>query len=233
MVPAQRAVKRAFDIVFALLCLVLSAWLVLICWAIATVDTRQNGFFTQERVGESGRLFRVVKIRTMRSVPGISTSVTSRNDPRITRLGRFFRRTKLDELPQFLNVLVGQMSFVGPRPEVPGFADRLEGADREILSVRPGITGPATLVFRNEEGLLARCSEPELYNRDVIFREKVRLNREYLRSYSFTRDLVYIAGTLIPSLGRWIAPDFTADGSVAEGKATAKSAARSRAKAVV
>jgi lipopolysaccharide/colanic/teichoic acid biosynthesis glycosyltransferase len=102
------------------------------------------------------------------------------------------RTAKIDELPQLLNVLVGQMSFVGPRPDVPGFADALVGAERVILSVRPGITGPATLRFRNEEEILSLQSDPEAYNREVIFPEKVRLNRQYVESYSFWADLKYI-----------------------------------------
>src|SRR5688572_8920989 len=119
----------------------------------------------------------------------MNTVVTTEHDPRITPLGRWFRKTKLDELPQLINVLLGQMSLVGPRPDVPGFADQLSGEDRIILSVHPGMTGPATLRFRYEEQELARQVNPERYNRDVIYPEKVRLNREYVESYSFTKDI--------------------------------------------
>ncbi|MFP4616422.1 MAG: sugar transferase [Thiohalorhabdus sp.] len=176
--------------------LVLTIWIILPAWVLATLDTRANGFFTQERVGRNGRVFRVVKLRTMRPDSGLDTTVTTGRDPRITRLGRFFRRTKIDELPQLFNVLVGHMSFVGPRPDVPGYADALEGADRVILSVRPGITGPATLAYRDEEVLLEQVEDPERYNREVIFPDKVRLNREYVEDWSFRKDLGYIWRTV-------------------------------------
>ncbi len=171
-------------------------WLILIAFILATIDTRKNGFFIQERVGKDGKLFRVIKIRTMRDMPHIDTSVTKEDDPRITYLGRFWRKTKIDELPQLINVLLGQMSFVGPRPDVPGFADQLTGEDRIILTVRPGITGPATLKFRDEEKLLAQQKDPEKYNREVIWPEKVRLNREYVENYSFWQDLKCIWQTI-------------------------------------
>lgn len=195
--PGNRIAKRTFDIVLAMLGLILCGWLMLIAALLATIDTRQNGFFTQTRVGQDGRLFRTIKIRTMRKVTGVTTTVTSACDPRITRLGRFFRRTKLDELPQLINVLLGQMSFVGPRPDVPGFADQLSGADRVILAIRPGITGPATLAFRHEEQLLAAQADPERYNREVIYPEKVRLNRVYVENYSLRKDLTYLMQTVI------------------------------------
>lgn len=192
----QAALKRGFDLLGAAVGLVLTFWILLLAWVAATVDTRANGFFTQERVGRHGRIFRVIKLRTMRSDEGLTTTVTTGHDPRITRIGRFFRRTKLDELPQLINVLKGDMSFVGPRPDVPGYADALEGADRVILTVRPGITGPATLAYRNEEALLAAVPDPEAYNREVIYPDKVRLNRAYVENWSFWRDLVYIWRTV-------------------------------------
>jgi lipopolysaccharide/colanic/teichoic acid biosynthesis glycosyltransferase len=195
--PGNRIAKRAFDVVLALLGLLVFGWLMLLAAFLATIDTRQNGFFTQTRVGRGGQLFRTIKIRTMRNVPGVTTTVTSARDPRITRLGRFFRRTKLDELPQLINVLLGQMSFVGPRPDVPGFADQLNGADRLILAIRPGITGPATLAFRDEEVLLAAQADPERYNREVIYPEKVRLNRIYIEQYNLRKDLTYLIQTVV------------------------------------
>lgn len=197
LTPGQRVAKRTFDVVGATLGLVLAGWIIVPAFILASLDTRMNGFFTQERIGRDGRRFRIVKIRTMRPVSGIDTSVTSSHDPRITRLGRFFRRTKIDELPQLFNVLLGNMSFVGPRPDVPGFADLLQGDDRVVLTLRPGITGPATLRFRNEEQLLAAQADPERYNREVIYPEKVRLNREYVRNYSLGRDLHYILETIL------------------------------------
>jgi len=132
----------------------------------------------------------------MRPTKQPGTTVTKRGDPRITRLGAFFRRTKIDELPQLWNVLIGQMSFVGPRPDVPGFADKLTGNEREVLKLRPGITGPATLKYRNEEELLAAQSDPEKYNREVIFPDKVRINLDYMRNWSLRKDISYIWQTV-------------------------------------
>ena len=146
----QRFLKRGFDICLSVFGLIVFSWLIIICWLISTIDTKQNGFYTQERVGRNGKIFKIIKIRTMQCVKGMTSVFTIRGDPRITYLGSILRRFKLDEIPQLINVLVGEMSFVGPRPDVVGFADMLQGDDRIILSVRTGITGPATIYFRNE-----------------------------------------------------------------------------------
>lgn len=195
--PAQAVLKRGCDVVGAASGLALTFWLIGLAWLAATLDTRANGFFLQERVGRGGRRFRVIKLRTMRVDPSVSTNVTTARDARITPIGRLLRRAKLDELPQLINVLKGDMSFVGPRPDVPGFADVLEGNDRVILTVRPGITGPATLKYRNEEELLAQVADPEAHNRDVIWPDKVRINREYVTNWSLRGDLYYIWRTVI------------------------------------
>ena len=196
LTPVQAALKRSFDVSLAFSGFLLVWWLILLAWLGATLDTRSNGFFIQERVGQHGRRFRVVKIKTMRPNTSMTTTVTRSGDPRITPLGRFFRKTKLDELPQLWNVLLGQMSFVGPRPDVPGFADALAGPDRAVLSLRPGITGPATLAYRDEEELLAAQPDPERYNREVIYPDKVRLNLEYIRDWSLASDIRYIWRTV-------------------------------------
>ena len=188
--------KRAFDLFFAAFGLVCLWWLVLLAWIAASIDTRSNGLFMQKRVGRNGKIFRVVKIKTMRPMASLDTTVTRRGDPRITTLGTFFRRTKIDELPQLLNVLVGDMSFVGPRPDVPGYADKLQGEERGMLSIRPGITGPATLKYRNEEKILAAQADPEAYNREVIWPDKVRTNLDYIRDWSLCRDIQYILQTV-------------------------------------
>ena len=193
----QAVLKRGFDVFGASIGLALTFWLIALAWLAATIDTRANGFFIQRRVGRHGRTFPVIKLRTMRVVPGLDSTVTTGGDPRITPVGRLLRRAKLDELPQLINVLLGQMSFVGPRPDVPGYADALTGADRVILSVRPGITGPATLKYRDEETLLASVDDPEAYNREVIWPDKVRLNREYVENWSFRRDLRCIWRTVV------------------------------------
>lgn len=189
--------KRGFDLLFSAILLCLFWWIILLSWLVSSIDTGKNGFFTQERVGKDGRLFRIVKIRTMRADAENKTTVTCAGDTRITRMGRLLRKSKMDELPQLWNVLVGHMSFVGPRPDVKGFADRLVGNERLVLSVRPGITGPATLKYRNEEDILAGVSDPESYNNEVIFPDKVRINMEYVKNYSLLKDIKYLYQTFI------------------------------------
>ena len=136
----------------------------------------------------------------MRPVAGHNSTVTAANDVRITRLGRILRRTKLDELPQLYDVLVGNMSLVGPRPDVSGYADRLVGADRVMLTVRPGITGPAALVYRHEEELLAVADDPQAYNDEVLWPAKVAINCDYVTSYTLRGDLRIIRDTLASTL---------------------------------
>lgn len=196
LTQAQAVSKRSFDLLLSILGFSLSWWLILFAWLLASIDTRSNGFFTQRRVGKGGRIFTVFKIKTMRPVKDVTTTVTRSGDQRITRLGAFFRRTKIDELPQLWNVLIGDMSFVGPRPDVPGFADQLQGEERAMLSIRPGITSPATLKYRNEEDLLASAEDPERYNREVIWPDKVRINLEYIRRWSLQLDFKYILQTV-------------------------------------
>ncbi|KAA0014753.1 sugar transferase [Billgrantia pellis] len=194
--PVSRSKKRKLDILLASMGLFLVWWLIGLAWIAATIDTRRNGLFTQQRVGMNGRAFTLYKIRTMRDAPGVTTTVTCSRDPRITPLGHLLRRTKVDELPQLWNVLKGDMSFVGPRPDVEGFADSLEGEQRQLLRVRPGITGPATLKYRDEEALLDKAADPEGYNRNVIWPDKVRINLHYLREWSLAEDLKFIWRTL-------------------------------------
>jgi lipopolysaccharide/colanic/teichoic acid biosynthesis glycosyltransferase len=191
----QHATKRALDVGGALLCLALLWPFLLVGWVAARVSTRDSGIFRQERVGRFGEPFDVMKLRTMRAVPGVDTTVTSATDVRITRTGAWLRRLKIDELPQLVNVLRGEMSLVGPRPDVAGFADALIGDDRVVLAVRPGITGPAALAFRHEEELLAAAADPEAYNREVIWSEKVRINKDYVRTWSLLGDVRYLLAT--------------------------------------
>lgn len=152
--------------------------------------------FRQRRVGKDGRLFTMYKFRSMTLGHG-GSSVSVAGESRITPLGRVLRRYKLDELPELWNVLVGDMSFVGPRPDVPGYADALSGTDREVLRLRPGITGPASLKYRNEEELLALQPDPQKYNDEVIFPDKVRINLYYLHHYSFIKDIEMIFCTVL------------------------------------
>lgn len=196
LTPRQAALKRALDVVVASVGLVAGAPLLALGWVAATISTRQNGLFRQVRVGRRGERFEVLKLRSMRDARGPATTVTTSDDARITRVGAVLRRFKVDELPQLVNVLRGEMSLVGPRPDVPGYADLLTGDDRVVLSVRPGITGPASLAFRHEEEVLAAASDPERHNREVVWPEKVRINRAYVRDWSLTGDLRYIWATL-------------------------------------
>ncbi len=198
--PLQRFNKRIFDVVASMILLILTSPLIFVGWIASSASTRASGFYIQQRVGRNGELFPLIKLRTMRIMKEVSTTVTSSNDCRITKVGAILRKLKIDELPQLLNVIAGHMSLVGPRPDVPGFADQLEGQDRILLQVRPGVTGPASVHFRNEEEILANVEDPETYNRNVIWPEKVRINLEYLRNYSFMNDLRTILVTAIPAL---------------------------------
>ncbi|WP_241664814.1 sugar transferase [Seonamhaeicola maritimus] len=181
--------KRVFDICLSILGLIVLWWLIVLLAFIAFLDTRQKGIFNQIRVGKEGRLFNIYKIRTIKT--------NSKNSERISSLGKFLRKSKLDELPQLINVLIGDMSFVGPRPDLKGFANNLSGEDRIILTVRPGITGIASLYFRDEEATLNQKRNPEKYNRTVIWPKKVELNKAYIENYSFINDLRIILRTIL------------------------------------
>ena len=152
--------------------------------------------FTQKRVGKDGRLFTMFKFRSMTVNHG-GSSVSVAGESRITPLGAKLRHYKLDELPELWNVFIGDMSFVGPRPDVPGYADNLKGDDRRMLLLRPGITGPASLKYRDEEDLLAKQESPQKYNDEVIFPDKVRINIYYLDHYSFIKDIETIVCTVL------------------------------------
>lgn len=152
--------------------------------------------FRQKRVGQYGRLFTMYKFRSM-TVAHSGSSVSVKGESRITPLGAVLRKYKLDELPELWNVLIGDMSLVGPRPDVPGYADKLEGDDRRILLLKPGITGPASLKYRNEEEILAEQENPQKYNDEVLFPDKVRINIEYLDNWSFWKDIKIIVYTVL------------------------------------
>ncbi len=189
--------KSIFDRLMALIGLLL-LWPVLAFVAVLILVKMPGGpvIFRQKRVGRNGRLFTMYKFRSMTVGHG-GSSVSVAGESRITPLGAKLRRYKLDELPELWNVLIGDMSFVGPRPDVPGYADQLKGDDREVLMLRPGITGPASLKYRDEEELLARQSDPQQYNDEVIFPDKVRINLYYLHHYSFIKDIQMIFCTVL------------------------------------
>ena len=186
----------------------LSLWWLMLLVAIC-IKVKMPGpvLFRQQREGREGRLFTMVKFRTMLVNHG-GNSVSVAGESRITPLGSMLRRWKLDELPELWNVLLGDMSFVGPRPDVPGYADTLTGEDREILQLRPGITGPASMKYRNEEEILSAVENPQKYNDEVIFPDKVRINRLYLHDHSFFLDLKMIVATVLGRRilyhGEWI-----------------------------
>jgi len=197
MTQKDRIIKTTFDFVLSLVGLIFTLPIILMAWTVASIETRSNGFFLQKRVGRKGEIFTLVKIKTMKPVSGIHTHVTQAGDPRITISGNFFRKTKIDELPQLFNVFIGQMSFVGPRPDVQGYADQLQGEQRMILSIRPGITGPATIKYRDEETLLSQQENPEQYNQQVIWPDKVKINMQYVKNWSLLSDIRYIYQTIV------------------------------------
>lgn len=192
----MKILKYIFDRLMALLGL-LFLWPVLLIVAIL-IKCKMPGpvFFVQQRVGRNGKLFACHKFRSM-TMGHNGSSVSVAGESRITPLGAKLRKYKLDELPELWDVLIGNMSFVGPRPDVPGYADKLQGEDCIILTLRPGITGPATLKYRNEEELLATVENPVKYNDEVIYPDKVRLNRYYAEHYSFTKDIQMIFCTIL------------------------------------
>lgn len=189
--------KYIFDRIMALVGL-LVLWPVLLIVAILIKVKMPGGpvIFKQKRVGRNGKLFTMYKFRSMTVGHG-GSSVSVAGESRITPLGAKLRRYKLDELPELWNVLIGDMSFVGPRPDVPGYADQLKGEDRDVLRLRPGITGPASLKYRDEEELLANQSDPQKFNDEVIFPDKVRINLYYLNHYSFIKDIQMIICTVL------------------------------------
>lgn len=195
----ERFNKRGFDIIFSFAGLVLTFPLISVSFLAIVISSRTSGIYAPYRIGRHGLPFRIYKLKTMREVSGPIYSVTTKDDPRITGIGKWLRKFKIDELPQLWNVLKGEMSLVGPRPDVEGFADQLEGKDREILSLLPGITGLATLKFKQEEELLAQQKDPITYNRDVIWPEKIKLNREYIKNYSFGLDIQILWKTIVDS----------------------------------
>ena len=195
--------KRLFDIAFALLALLLLGPLLLVVALWVRLDSPGPVFFRQQRVGRSGQLFDIYKFRTMQTgAEAMGPQITVGEDARITRAGAWLRRSKVDELPQFLNVLRGDMSVVGPRPEVPRYVAQYPADVREtVLSVRPGITDLASIEFRDESALLARSSDPERTYVEQILPAKLRHAQEYVRTRSLWLDLRIIARTVLAVLG--------------------------------
>lgn len=179
--------KRYFDLPTAIVMLFLTGVPMLLFIALATISTQQSGIFKQKRIGRYGKPFVIYKIKTMCVVNGTLT---------VTPFGKFLRKYKLDELPQLYNIIVGDMSFVGPRPDLPGYADNLNADDDIILHARPGVTGPATLKYKDEAQLLSLQENPQQYNDEVLWPDKVRMNKAYLKNWSFAKDVKYLWQTV-------------------------------------
>jgi len=177
--------KRSFDIFFSIICLIVLFPIILIVWLLASAATNSNGIFLQARIGQFGKSFTIYKFRTIQL-----------NSKTCSKFGAFVRRLKLDELPQLLNVLQGTMSIVGPRPDIAGYYDKLNGENRLILNLKPGLTSSAALKYSNEEAILATQENPLKYNDTVLFPDKVKLNLEYYYTRSFFGDLKIIWRTV-------------------------------------
>lgn len=181
-------IKRMLDFILTLISMSIFGTLILICIILATIDTNSFGLFIQKRIGQHGKSFDILKIKTLKD----KTQVSS-------RLGKFFRATKLDELPQFFNILNGTMSLVGPRPDISGYADQLKDSDQIILNLKPGITGLSSIKYKNEEELLSCQENPQHYNDTIIWPDKIRINRWYAENRTMKMDLIIIFRTLYPS----------------------------------
>jgi len=180
--------KKIFDTFFAITGLLLFGAIILVFFIAICITTGSNGIFTQTRIGQYGKRFTIFKLRSMTNVNGVA---------QVTPLGRFLRKYKIDELPQLYNILIGNMSFVGPRPDLPGYYDKLQGDARELLKLKPGLTGPASLKYANEEQLLAAVKNPLLYNDTVLFPDKVRINLNYQKNRTLCLDIKLILYTII------------------------------------
>jgi lipopolysaccharide/colanic/teichoic acid biosynthesis glycosyltransferase len=177
--------KKSFDIIVAFMALVfLLPWLIIIYFA-CLIDTKNNGLFIQERIGQYGQTFKIYKFQTIHPIT-----------QKISRFGAFLRRSKIDEMPQLFNILIGDMSFVGPRPDIAGYYDQLLGENRKILRLKPGLTSEASIKYANEEELLDQQENPLTYNDNTIFPDKVKMNLHYYNNQSFLLDLQIIVKTI-------------------------------------
>ena len=187
--------KRIFDIVVSTFGLILLTPLMIVISVLIAIFMGNSVIFTQIRIGRKGRPFKMYKFRSMIN-SSAGQHITTSDDIRITAFGRILRKYKLDELPELWNVIIGDMSIVGPRPDVPGYADKLVGEDRKILELKPGITGPASLTYANEEKILANVEDPIRFNNEEIFPDKVKINLEYYYSQSIWGDIKIILATI-------------------------------------
>tara|TARA_B100000902_G_C27225397_1_gene871905 strand:+ start:466 stop:1050 length:585 start_codon:yes stop_codon:yes gene_type:complete len=189
--------KRIIDVFISILGLTILSPLFLLLSIFVKISSRGPVFFIQKRVGKGGKIFKMIKFRTMYIYQTSDSTISIKGDNRVTRLGSFLRKSKLDEFPELINVLIGDMSLVGPRPDVCGYADRLVKAERDILKIRPGITGPASLKYINEEEILAKQADPQTYNDEVIYPDKVKINLDYYKNQSIWLDFKIIFATIL------------------------------------
>ena len=180
--------KRSIDFVFSSLGLIILSPIFFLISIVIKFSSKGPIIFIQKRIGQFGEPFNMYKFRTMIDKSPSENHITTINDKRVTYVGRFLRKYKLDELPELFNVFIGNMSLVGPRPDVPGYADQLEGEDRKILELKPGITGIACLTYANEEKLLATKKDPKIFNDTVIWPHKVTLNLQYYYDNNILMD---------------------------------------------
>lgn len=178
--------KILFDFIFAIILTVFLMPLLIILFIIASLDTSSNGIFFQKRIGKYGKAFTIFKFKTIHQ-----------KTKNCSKIGQVLRKFKLDELPQLFNILKGDMSFVGPRPDIEGYYDKLKGNDRRVLELKPGLTCEASIVYRDEENLLKKQEDPLKYNDEVLFPHKVKMNLEYLEHLSFKNDIKILLNTLL------------------------------------
>ncbi len=195
MAAGYALAKRLMDIVLAALALLVSAPIIGVAAIAIKLDSPGPVFFGHPRVGWRGRPFTVWKLRTMRDATAKGAELTVGGDPRVTRVGRFLRARKIDELPQFWNVLKGEMSLVGPRPEVAAYVRKFDQEYARILSIRPGVTDEASLAYRNEEKTLSQYDDPERAYVETVLPEKIRHNLDYLAHRSLRGDLWILTKT--------------------------------------
>jgi len=188
--------KRLFDITASLIGLIVLFPAFIVVSVLVKTSSEGPVFFMQPRIGRCGRVFKMIKFRSMKVIQSSDSTISVKGDLRITKFGAFLRKYKIDEIPELFNVLRGDMSIVGPRPDVSGYADKLVGEDVLILELRPGITGPASLKYANEEDVLALQEDPVKYNDDVIYPHKVKLNLDYYHNNNLWIDIKIIFATI-------------------------------------
>lgn len=177
--------KRIIDVLFSIILILLLIIFLILIFFICSLNINSNGLFKQVRVGQFGKSFDIYKFKTINPISG-----------KISNIGQFLRKYKIDELPQLINILIGNMSFVGPRPDISGYYDLLEGENRKILELKPGLTSLASIKYSNEEKILSTQENPQLYNDTIIFPDKIRMNLDYYYNHSIFGDIKIIIKTI-------------------------------------